>query len=94
MDFSGGGYFRLTPYRFIKKWTKSSNYIMTYFHPRDFDPGQPIIKELSTIRKFKSYVGLSNCLNKLETWTSHFSFVDLNEADKMIDWSKAPTIKI
>ena len=92
--YSGGGYFRLTPYRFINYWTKSSNYIMTYFHPRDFDPGQPIIKELSLVRKFKSYVGLANCLNKLETWTSHFSFVDLNEADKMINWSKSPIIEL
>ena len=29
--FSGGGYFRITPYTLIKQWTKSSEYVMTYF---------------------------------------------------------------
>ncbi|MFW5895671.1 MAG: polysaccharide deacetylase family protein, partial [archaeon] len=42
--FSGGGYFRLFPYSLIKRWTRQSNYVMTYLHPRDFDPEQPIIK--------------------------------------------------
>ena len=55
--YSGGGYFRFIPYTAIKKWSKCSDYIMSYFHPRDFDFNQPIIKELSTFRKFKSYVG-------------------------------------
>ena len=39
---------------------------MTYFHPRDFDFDQPIINDLSKIRKFKSYYGLKNSLGKLE----------------------------
>ena len=92
--FSGGGYFRLTPYNMIKYWTKSSEYIMTYFHPRDFDPDQPMIKELSLSRKFKSYVGLSSCMNKLEKWTSEFQFTDLRGADKSINWSKVPILKL
>ena len=92
--YSSGGYFRLTPYNLIKYWTESSEYIMTYFHPRDFDPDQPVIKDLSLIRKFKSYVGLSTCMHKLEKWTSEFLFMDLKEADKLIDWLNAPIIKL
>ena len=92
--YSGGGYFRLTPYNMIRYWTESSDYIMTYFHPRDFDPDQPIIKDLSITRKFKSYVGLSNCMNKLEKWTDEFQFTDLEEAIKTIDWSSVPIIKL
>jgi len=92
--YSGGGYFRITPYNLIKFWTESSDYIMTYFHPRDFDPDQPVIKELSFSRKFKSYVGLSNCRNKLEKWTAEFEFIDLEEADKSISWSNVPTITL
>jgi polysaccharide deacetylase family protein (PEP-CTERM system associated) len=92
--YSGGGYFRLTPYNMIKYWTKSSEYIMTYFHPRDFDPDQPMIKELSLSRKFKSYVGLTSCMNKLEKWTSEFQFTDLKGADKSINWTNVPIIKI
>lgn len=78
----------------IKYWSKSSKYTMAYFHPRDFDPYQPMIKELSLSRKFKSYIGQSNCMNKLEKWTNDFEFIDLEEADKIIDWSNVPTIKL
>ena len=50
--FSGGGFFRLFPYQLIKHWANQSAYVMTYFHPRDFDCGQPVIKELPAMRKF------------------------------------------
>ena len=92
--FSGGGYFRITPYKLIKKWTENSNYVMTYFHPRDFDPSQPSIEGLSPLRKFKSYVGLTNCLSKLENWTNDFEFIDIKDADSKINWSKAPIVNI
>lgn len=91
--FSGGGYFRLIPYSVIKNWSKRTNYIMTYFHPRDFDPDQPIIQDLSFFRKFKSYVGLGSCLSKLEKWVIDFNFTDLKNADNQIDWNKVPIIK-
>ena len=81
--FSGGGYFRLLPYKTIKNWTIQSNYVMTYFHPRDFDIGQPIVPGLSLPRRFKSYVGIKNCKPKLEQWLSDFDFIDLNQADKI-----------
>ena len=83
--FSGGGYFRLFPYQMIKHMMKKSNYVMTYFHPRDFDNSQPVIKDLSTFRKFKSYYGIHNAFEKLEKLISDFDFVDLNEANKKID---------
>ena len=92
--FSGGGYFRLTPYSLIEHWTKSSNYVMTYFHPRDFDPNQPVIKELSTFRKFKSYIGLKSSLNKLNKWITKFEFTDLEGIDSKLDWKKTKIIKI
>ena len=66
--FSGGGYFRLLPYKIIENWTNQSNYVMTYFHPRDFDIHQPIVPGLSLPRRFKSYVGIKNCKPKLEKW--------------------------
>jgi len=67
---------------------------MTYFHPRDFDPDQPIINELSPTRKFKSYVGLKKAMPKLEKWVNDFKFIDLKTADNMIDWDKTPIVKI
>ena len=92
--FSGGGYFRLFPYPLIKKWTKQSEYIMTYFHPRDFDAGQPMIDDLSLIRKFKSYVGIKSALKKLDKWVHDFEFIDIDEANKKIDWNKVNKIEL
>lgn len=92
--FSGGGYFRLFPYSFIKKLSKESNYIMSYFHPRDFDHKQPIIEDLSIIRKFKSYVGLKKTEPKLMKWLTDFNFLDLKTAEKNIDWKIVKKIKL
>lgn len=62
----GGGYFRLLPGCFSRYAVKNSNYCMTYFHPRDFDPSQPSIPGLSMRRRFRSYVGLGRSLAKFE----------------------------
>lgn len=63
---SGGGYFRLVPKMFIKRYFKKSDYLMTYFHMRDFDKEQPILKGLPIKRLFKSYVGISSAWKKFE----------------------------
>ena len=92
--FSGGGYFRLLPYNLIKKLSYESDYIMSYFHPRDFDFKQPLIKELSLLRKFKSYVGLKNAEVKLKKWFSDYDFIDLREGEKKIDWNNVNIINL
>ncbi len=92
--FSGGGYFRLLPYKIIKKLTFQSSYVMTYFHPRDFDIEQPMVPGLSYSRRFKSYVGIKKCKPKLEQWLSDFEFIDLDQANQLINWKQAPVIKL
>jgi len=91
--FSGGGYFRFFPYFLIKHFMKKAEYVMTYMHPRDFDPSQPMLKDLNTFRKFKSYYGLSSSLDKLEKLINDFEFISLNKADSMIDWNSVKKIK-
>ncbi len=92
--FSGGGYFRLIPYFMLRYFTKKSDYTMTYFHPRDFDPDQPIIKELSYYRRFKSYYGLSTSSFKLSKWVKEFDFIDMKKADNLINWESAPVVNL
>jgi len=92
--FSGGGFFRFFPYGLIKKWGKSSDYMMTYFHTRDFDPDQPMIESLPFKRKFKSYVGLKQSFNKFQRLLDDFEFVNLEEADKKIDWERVRKINL
>lgn len=88
--FSGGGYFRLFPYQLIKMMFSNLDYVMTYFHPRDFDPDQPFIKDLSFIRKFKSYYGLAGSFGKLKGLITEFDFCSLRQAAEMVDWASQP----
>ena len=94
LAFSGGGYFRLLPYLLIRRWMKRSTYVMAYFHPRDFDPGQPVIKGLGPVRRFKSYCGLRSAFSKFKRLLAEFPFVDLAAATREIDWLTVPTIEI
>ena len=87
--FSGGGYFRFLPYPLIKSLMQRSEYIMTYFHPRDFDSLQPVISDLSAFRKFKSYYGLKGAFSKAEKFVNDFDFISLSHADKIVNWSNA-----
>lgn len=89
--FSGGGYFRLLPYWLIQRLTLESDYLMTYFHPRDFDAGQPVL-EMPLHRRFKSYVGLKGASAKLDRWLAENEFVDLAGADIATEWGSAPRI--
>ena len=92
--YSGGGYFRVTPYYLVKKRTIEDDYIMSYFHPRDFDPSQPVIESLSLVKKFKSYTGLKNAEFKLKKWLTDFDFLDIKCADEMINWDKSQIIQL
>ena len=71
----------------IKRWTEKSDYVMSYLHPRDLDPGQPMIDGLSLPRKFKSYVGLKTASKKLNSWLSDFDFIDISTANNLILFS-------
>ena len=92
--FSGGGYFRLLPYWALRGLFARSEYVMTYFHPRDFDAGQPVIDSLPWHRKFKSYVGLKKCEPKLKKLLYEFDFVDIREAVVSYNWNEAQIINL
>ena len=92
--FSGGGYFRLLNYQLIRLMMLRSNYVMTYFHPRDFDASQPMIPELGAIRRFKSYTGLKGALSKLDRLLGEFQFLELKSADSQLVAEQMTRIKI
>ena len=91
---TGGGYFRFFPYRLIRRIIQNSNYTMTYFHPRDFDPKQPMLEGLSLKRRFKSYYNLSTSYIKFKQMIYDFDFVDMREANKIIDWKNVPIVDL
>ncbi len=92
--FSGGGYFRLLPYPVISLLMKKSEYVMTYFHPRDFDPTQPVLESLPMKRKFMSYTGLKNSFSMLNRLLNDYKFIALEQAAGEIDWNETPVINL
>ena len=84
--YSGGGYFRLLPLWYLRRRFNIDKYIMTYFHPRDFDPEQPMVPGLGMTRKFKSYVGISRAYSKLEYLLREHKFINVDNAVEAINW--------
>ena len=91
---TGGGYFRFFPYFVIRNLVQTSQYTMTYFHPRDFDEDQPMLEGLSLKRKFKSYYNISGAYQKFYKLIKDFKFIDIRQANKLIDWNQAPVFQI
>lgn len=92
--FSGGGFFRFFPYPLIRRWARESAYMMTYFHPREFDPSTPRVSSLPLMRKFKTYVNVKGNFSKWKKLLDDFAFVNVAEADQLIDWEKQRVVKL
>ena len=105
LAYSGGGYFRFFPLWFVNREMKSSSYTMCYFHIGDLLPEttkvmsrseyEEYFKENGSLmnrykRYFKSNYGKKNAWNKLQKMIQTCGFVNLEIADKSIDWSKCP----
>ncbi len=79
IPISGGGYFRLYPYWFSKMMLQRQmaySRPITYFHPWEFDSGQPRIN-LPWFKKFRHYVGLEKNRNKFEKLLQAFYFAPI-----------------
>lgn len=92
--FSGGGYFRILPYCIIRYMASKSDYVVSYFHPSDFDPEQPRMKHLSLKRQLKNELGLKGAFKMYQKYIHDFDFVPITEADKMINWQTTKVIDI
>ena len=107
LAYSGGGYFRFFPLRFIKNEMAKSEYVMTYFHIGDlvresdglmskeaFENYYQIPGTLKNrcIRYVKSNLGKKKAFGKMMELIATEDFVSIEKADKMIDWEQAPSI--
>lgn len=69
LPVAGGGYFRLFPLWFMRAGLKqvkdTPNAVgMLYFHPWEFDPGQPKLP-LGKVSRFRTYVGVGQSERRL-----------------------------
>jgi polysaccharide deacetylase family protein (PEP-CTERM system associated) len=70
LPLGGGGYFRLLPLALLKAgiWLNRNHHpsvAMLYFHPWEFDHGQPRLA-LSQLSRWRTYVGISRTSQRLK----------------------------
>lgn len=74
--------------------TRNVGYLLSYIHPRDLDPDQPVLEGLPWKRRFKSYVGVGSAAIKLRQYLEDFRFTDVETASSSICWEKVPIFEI
>lgn len=105
--YSGGGYFRFFPLSFVRKEMSKVGYSMSYFHIGDLVPEsskvlskveyEDYFKEPGTLknrylRYVKTNLGKKNAFDKLLKLIDSEEFVNLEQADQMINWEKVPSV--
>jgi polysaccharide deacetylase family protein (PEP-CTERM system associated) len=89
---SSAGYFRASPYALVQRELRRRGYVMSYFHPRDFDPGQPAVEGLSLPRHLKARIGLRSAFDRFGRLLDEFDFVSVGEAVERVDWRSVPVV--
>lgn len=84
LPVSGGGYFRLYPYRFSAQSFRRINRIegqpfMFYVHPWEIDAAQMRMNFGSRTTQFRHYVNLGTTFGKMERLISDFSFGTMSD---------------
>lgn len=107
MAYSGGGFFRLLPYWLVSKTMKQRDYNICYFHLNDLihhrfefksraeyekNFMEPGTLKNRIVRYVKMNLGKGDAYGKLQRLLSEHEFVNIQEADKMIEWDKVNTI--
>jgi polysaccharide deacetylase family protein (PEP-CTERM system associated) len=82
VPISGGGYFRIFPYRFIRYGIRKANRegrpVVFYLHPWEIDPDQPRVK-LPIAKRFRHYHNLSKTEYRFNRLLDDFQFYPIRE---------------
>jgi len=75
---AGGGYFRLFPYQFtrwaLRKLNVQQQEFVFYVHPWEVDPEQPRVEEAGALSRFRHYLNLDRCAERLGRLLGDFEF--------------------
>lgn len=109
MAYSGGGYFRLLPYWFVKKQFDKADYVMCYFHMHDLlnehtgfmskHEYEIYFREAGSLknrmtRYIKSNIGNSNAFAKLEKILNEYSFIGVKDFFRTSDINTLPSFHL
>jgi polysaccharide deacetylase family protein (PEP-CTERM system associated) len=78
LPIAGGGYFRLFPYRFtrwaLRKLNAQQQEFVFYVHPWEIDPAQPRVDKAGAVSRFRHYLNLDRCAQRLGRLLGDFEF--------------------
>ena len=90
LPVGGGGYFRLLPLAALElacrqlRRTDRPSLATIYFHPWEFDPGQPRLA-LRGLNRFRTYVGIDRSRERLMTFLARHHFVRTIDAAAQLE---------
>jgi polysaccharide deacetylase family protein (PEP-CTERM system associated) len=80
---AGGGYFRLFPYWFVHwalcRLNRQQQEFVFYVHPWEVDPDQPRVHAASAGSRFRHYLNLDRCAQRLDRLLNDFEFDTMHE---------------
>ncbi len=95
---SGGGYFRLLPYRVFRAGLRHVNRVegsrgVFYFHPWEVDPGQPRVANCGWRSRARHYINLGRMSGRLDRLLREFAWerMDTAFADLLNEDRPSPT---
>ena len=109
LAYSGGGYFRFFPLDFVKGQMAKADYAMCYFHIGDLVPekgGVPSKEEYEAyykepgtmknryMRYVKTNLGKKGAFEKMTRLINSEPFINIEQADKQIDWDQTTIVKL
>ena len=79
---TGGGYFRILPYRLtlagLRRINAAGRPFAFYLHPWEIDPGQPRIA-VGMLSRFRHYTNLERCQERLRRLLGEFAFCPMEQ---------------
>lgn len=84
---TGGGYFRIFPYRLtlagLRRINAAGRPFAFYLHPWEIDPEQPRVT-VGTLSRFRHYTNLSRCKERLRRLLGEFAFCPMGRVLEVI----------
>jgi polysaccharide deacetylase family protein (PEP-CTERM system associated) len=79
---TGGGYFRIFPYRLtlagLRRINAAGRPFAFYLHPWEIDPEQPRVR-VGTLSRFRHYTNLARCEERLRRLLGEFAFCPMSQ---------------
>lgn len=98
LSVAGGGYFRLFPLALMNAGVRQVSRLhpaaaMLYFHPWEFDPGQPRLP-LSRLSGFRTYVGMARSVPRLGRLLKRYHFSRAIDVVRHLEEQDLPRFRV